>query len=64
MRLFLQEEAGEYPQGGWVQARLVKEGCKYIYSLPDQTKLEFNSEGQLVKETERNGNSNTLTYRQ
>jgi RHS repeat-associated protein len=30
--------------------------------LPTQTKLEFNSEGRLTTETERNGNSNTFTY--
>ena len=52
----------EYTQGGWVQARLVKEGTNYIYTLPNQTKLEFNSEGRLTKETERRGNSNSFTY--
>ncbi len=59
---FYKNEAGGYEQGGWVQARLVKESSKYIYTLPDQTKLEFNSEGKLVKETDRNGNATTLTY--
>ncbi len=59
---FYKTEAGEYEQGGWVQARLVKEGSDYIYTLPDQTKLEFNSEGKLIKETDRNGNATTLTY--
>ena len=54
--------SGEYVGGSWVQATLTKEGTAYIYTLPDQTKLEFNSEGRLTKETERNGNSNTLTY--
>lgn len=53
----------EYRQGGWDEARLVKEvSGNYVYTLPDQSKLEFNSEGKLVKETDRNGNSNTLTY--
>jgi RHS repeat-associated protein len=56
-------KSGEsYTQGGWVEARLVKEGSNYVYTLPEQSKLEFNSEGKLVKETERNGNSNTLMY--
>jgi RHS repeat-associated protein len=56
-------KAGEsYTQGAWVQARLIKEGANYIYTLPDQTKLEFNSEGRLVKETDPNGNATTLTY--
>jgi RHS repeat-associated protein len=57
------KKGSEYTQGGWTEARLVKESSgNYIYTLPDQSKLEFNSSGQLVKETERNGNSNTLTY--
>ncbi len=54
----------EYTQGGWDEARLVKEGTSYVYTLPDQSKLEFNSEGKLVKETDRKGNSNTLTYKE
>ncbi len=45
-----------------LQATLVKEGTSYIYTLPNQTKLEFNSEGKLVKETDRNGNAVTLAY--
>jgi RHS repeat-associated protein len=53
-----------YTQGGWTEARLVKEGTNYVYTLPDQSKLEFNSEGKLVKETERDANSNTLTYKE
>lgn len=56
------QSGAEYTQGGWDQARLAKEGSNYIYTLPDQSKLEFNSEGRLTKETERNGNSNTMTY--
>ena len=57
-------KSGEtYTQGGWDQARLVKEaGGSYLYTLPDQSKLEFSSEGKLTKETERDGNSNTFTY--
>jgi len=54
----------EYTQGGWDEGRLVKEGSNYIYTQPDQTKLEFNSEGKLTKETERRGNSNTFTYKE
>ncbi len=50
------------PVGELVQATLVKEGSAYIYTLPNQTKLEFNSEGRLTKETDRNGNSITLAY--
>jgi len=45
-----------------VQATLVSEGSGYVYTLPDQTKLEFNSEGRLTKETDRNGNAITLAY--
>lgn len=51
-----------FTQGGWDEGRLVTEGTGYLYTLPDQRKLEFNSEGRLIKETDRNGNSNTMTY--
>ena len=47
---------------GLVQATLVKEGTSYIYTLPDQTKLDFNSAGQVTSETDRNGNVITLAY--
>lgn len=59
---FYQNEKSEFEQGGWVQARLTKEGSKYLYKLPEQTTFEFNGEGELVKETERNGNATTFTY--
>jgi RHS repeat-associated protein len=44
------------------EATLADEGSGYVYTLPDQTKLEFNSEGRLTKETDRNGNTITLAY--
>jgi RHS repeat-associated protein len=56
-------KSGEaYTPAGWTEAKLVKEGTNYIYTLPSQLKLEFNSLGRLTKETERNGNANTFTY--
>lgn len=58
------KSGSEYTQGGWTEARLVTSGENYIYTLPDQSKLEFNSEGKLVKETDHDGNSNTLTYKE
>jgi RHS repeat-associated protein len=58
------KSGSEYTQGGWDESRLVTEGTNYIYTLPDQTKLEFDSEGRLTKETELRGNSNTLTYKE
>ncbi len=48
--------------GPLVQATLTKEGSSYIYTLPDQRKLEFNKSGQLARELDRNGNAVTLTY--
>lgn len=56
------KSGSEYIQGGWIEGRLIKEGTSYIFMLSNQSKLEFNSEGRLTKETERNGNSNTMTY--
>ncbi len=47
---------------GLVQGKLASEGGGYVFTLPDQTKLEFNSEGRLTKETDRNGNAVTLAY--
>jgi RHS repeat-associated protein len=53
---------GAYVAGAWVEATLAKEGTGYVYTLPDQTKLVFNSSGQLTKEEDRNGNAITLAY--
>jgi RHS repeat-associated protein len=44
-----------------VQATLVKEGSTYVYTLPDQSKLDFNSAGQLTSETDRDGNAITMS---
>jgi RHS repeat-associated protein len=44
------------------EATLVAEGTGYVYTLPNQTTLHFNSSGQLTSETDRNGNSITLAY--
>jgi RHS repeat-associated protein len=59
---FYKNEEGKYEQGGWIQARLIKEGSDYVLTLPEQSILEFNGEGKLTKETDRNGNATTLTY--
>ncbi len=47
--------------GAWVQATLVKEGTNYVYTLPDQSKLSFDSNGRLASETDRNGNAITMS---
>jgi YD repeat-containing protein len=55
--------SGRYvPLNGGVEATLVKEGSNYVYTLPDQTALHFNSTGQLTSETDRNGNTLTMAY--
>lgn len=53
---------GKYVAAAWVQAKLAKEGTNYVYTLPNQLKLLFNSSGQLTKETDRHGNAITLAY--
>jgi len=53
---------GTYTPGGWVQATLKKEGENYLYTLPNREKLKFNSSGQLIEQTDRNGNALTFTY--
>lgn len=55
-------EGSKYTQGGWTEARFAKEGSDYVLTMPDQSKLEFNGSGELVKETDRDSNSLTMTY--
>lgn len=55
-------EAGKYVPGAWIQATLVKEGENYVFTLPTQEKLKFNSTGQLTEQKDRNGNAITFTY--
>jgi RHS repeat-associated protein len=59
---FTSSAAGWNAPLGLVEATLVDEGSGYVYTLPDQAKLEFNSEGRLTKETDRNGNAIALAY--
>nr|MDQ2631313.1 DUF6531 domain-containing protein [Actinomycetota bacterium] len=54
--------AGGYNTGAWVQATLVKEGENYVFTLPNQEMLIFNSEGKLTKITDRKGNDLKLLY--
>lgn len=54
----------KYVPGSWVQATLAKKETNYLYTLPSQLVLEFNSSGQLTKETDRHGNALTLTYKE
>ncbi|HYQ77961.1 MAG TPA: DUF6531 domain-containing protein [Solirubrobacterales bacterium] len=49
--------SGIYVPGSWVQAKLVKEGENYVFTLPTQEKLKFNSEGWLTEQKDRNGNA-------
>ncbi|HEX4114354.1 MAG TPA: RHS repeat-associated core domain-containing protein [Solirubrobacteraceae bacterium] len=56
----------EYANEKWVssaplvQATLENEGSGYVYTLPNQLKLTFNSAGRLTSETDRNGNTLTM----
>jgi len=61
---FEQEEAGgPYEAPVWTpQASLSKSGENYIYTQPDHTKLEFNSNGRLLKVSNRHGLYLTLSY--
>lgn len=54
-------EGGKYVSDAWVQASLAKEGTNYIFTLPTQEKLKFNSEGYLTEQKDRNGNALTIT---
>jgi RHS repeat-associated protein len=56
------EKEGKYTTDKWVQAKLVKEGENYIFTLPEQTKMEFNSSGRLSKIIDRHSNAITFSY--
>ena len=45
-----------------VEATLVNVSGGYVYTLPNQTKLNFNTAGVLTSEEDRNGNAITLSY--
>ena len=51
-----------YVPAAYIQAKLVKEGGEYIFTLPDQEELRFNSEGRLIKQEDRNGNALSFNY--
>jgi RHS repeat-associated protein len=60
---FTPTEGGAYSAAPWVQATLLLNGeGNYIYTLPDQRVLTFNSSGVLQKLADRNGNTTTLSY--
>ena len=65
-RLVRAIEGGKYVPGAWIQATLVKEEVEakmiYVFTLPTQEKLKFNSEGKLTEQKDRNGNAITFTY--
>jgi RHS repeat-associated protein len=61
--VFVENKEGAFvPPNPLMRSTLVKEGSSYVYTLPDQTKLAFNSSGQLASETDRNGNALTMAY--
>jgi RHS repeat-associated protein len=51
-----------YVPSSWIKATFVKEGEIYVFTLPTQEKLKFNSLGQLIEQRDRNGNALTFTY--
>jgi RHS repeat-associated protein len=53
---------GKYLPASWAQSSLVKEGENYVYTLPDQERLKFNSSGVLTECSDRNGNAIALSY--
>ncbi len=46
----------------WVQAKFNEEDSTYVLTLPDQSTLDFNAAGQLTSETDRDGNTLTMSY--
>jgi RHS repeat-associated protein len=57
------EVPGTLTGPAWSQATLVHtEADTYEYTLPDQETLTFNSSGRLLSESERNGNTTSVSY--
>jgi RHS repeat-associated protein len=58
---FIPAAGGKWePVSPLVQATLAEEGEIWVYTLPNQTVLRFDSAGHLVSESDRNGNAITL----
>jgi RHS repeat-associated protein len=60
---FIVADDGTITAPFWVQAKLVKNSdgtC--TYTLPDQQQLSFDASGRLATESDRNGNTTTMTY--
>jgi RHS repeat-associated protein len=56
------KKEGKYSPPEWNISSLKESGENWIFTLPSQEQLEFNSKGQLIKETDRHKNALTLTY--
>jgi RHS repeat-associated protein len=56
------KKEGKYTPPEWDISSLKESGENWVFTLPSQEALEFNSKGQLVKETDRHGNALSLTY--
>ena len=55
-------EPGELTAPKWAQAKLVlNEGGTYTYTLPDQETFSFDKEGHLLSESDRDGNTTTIS---
>jgi RHS repeat-associated protein len=55
-------KGSELSPPSWAEVTLLKSGSSYIYTLPNQSKLEFDSEGRLSSEADRDGNALSMTY--
>ncbi|HST56708.1 MAG TPA: DUF6531 domain-containing protein [Solirubrobacteraceae bacterium] len=60
---FASDGDGGFSAPAWVQATLTGTPLGgYLLTQPDQTVLEFDPNGSLLNETDRNGNTTTLGY--
>jgi RHS repeat-associated protein len=55
-------DGGQWRGPEWTQAKFVHVSGRYIYTEPNHKKLEFDSNGRLLKITDRHGLSLTLSY--
>jgi YD repeat-containing protein len=62
-RFSLNDEDGSYSSNSYVQATLKQlSGGNFEYALPSRLKFTFSDQGQLLSETDANGNTTMLHY--
>ncbi|HWT91737.1 MAG TPA: RHS repeat-associated core domain-containing protein [Solirubrobacteraceae bacterium] len=59
---FVIESGGTFGAPAWVQAKLVRDGTTFVYTLPNQVRYVFDADGRLSSQVDRNGNATTIGH--